>query len=142
MKTVRAALWPVLERAKAEISPDMMPMLFGQLASLGKDKTMAMLELWRPLGLHLARTSSARERKKFIEQIGAEQPYWPLYATVAWTARTLALTEYLERADLAAQPKKWAGDQALLLMDDFYEDDAWLWPFDGEVPWEETDDDE
>lgn len=140
MKTVRSALLHIVERSRSEIPPEMETLLFGQLGLLGKEKVVSLLQIWRPIALQLARTKSARERRNLIQQWAAEKPYWPLYATAAWTTRTVALAEYLERADLSALPKVWAEEQALLLMEDFEDNETWLWPFDSEPPWEEDDD--
>jgi len=53
--------------------------------------------------------------------------------------RTLAHMEYLEGFD-PDLPKRWAGEQALRLVDDFESDETWLWPFESTSPWPDEDD--
>lgn len=142
MKNVRFALWRIFEQSKAEITPEIETLLFGQLGVLGKQKTIAVLHIWRPIALELAQIKSTRDRHRLVHEYAAEKPYWLLYATVAWAARTLALAEYLDRADSAAQYKAHAGVQALMLMDKFEDDETWLWPFESEPPWRDDFDDD
>lgn len=142
MRNVRSALWPILERCRADVPPDMQSLLFDQLGSIGKSRTTEILHAYRPFALELAGTKAARERQKLVNELALERPYLVFYAAAAWTARTLALAEYLERADLAIHPKKWAGEQALSMMNEFEDDETWLWPFDSESPWPDDDDDE
>lgn len=142
MKNVRSALWPILERCQAEIPPDMESVLSHQFSVLGKEGVLGILHAFRPFALQLARVKAKRDRQKLIDEVAPDNPQWLLYAAVAWTARTLALAEYLERADLAIMPKKWAGEQALSMLDDFEGDETWLWPFESEPPWPDDDDED
>ena len=142
MKNVRSALWPILERCRADVPPDTQFLLFDQLGSIGKTRTTEILHAYRPIALELAGTKAARERQKLVSELALERPYLVFYAAAAWTARTLALAEYVERTDLAILPKKWPGEQALSMMNEFEDDETWLWPFDSEPPWPDDDEDE
>ena len=135
MKTVRTALWPMLEKARKAVTPDMEHALRTELAPLKPSIVAFTLQSWRPLAIELAETKNARERKILIDSQAATKPHWALYAQAAWIARTLALAEHLERSDLAVQPRKWAGGVALRLLYEFEGDIAWLWPFESESPW-------
>jgi hypothetical protein len=139
MKNVRSALWLILERCQADIPPEMEDLLSNQFGVLGKEHALGILHAFRPFALQLAKSTAKRERQKLVEEFASDNPQWLLYAAAAWTARALALAEYLERADLAIMPKKWAGEQALSMIDDFEADESWLWPFDSEPPWPEDD---
>lgn len=140
MKTVRAALWPMLEKARKAVTPEMEDALRTELAPLKPSIVAFTLQSWRPLAIKLAETKNARELKVLIDSHAATKPHWALYAQAAWIARTLALAEYLERSDLAMQPRKWAAGAALRLLDEFEGDIAWLWPFESESPWPGEDD--
>lgn len=142
MQNVRSALWPILERCRADVPPDIEARLFDQLGSIGKARTTEILHAYRPIALELAGTKAARERQKLVNELALERPYLVFYAAAAWTARTLALAESLERADLAILPKKWAGEQALSMINDFEDDETWLWPFESESPWPDDDDED
>lgn len=115
--------------------------LFERFRFLGKDEVVKALHDLRSDALELAGAKSARDRQKVIARFEQAKPYLLFYAAAAWTARTLALAENLERADLAVLPKKWAGEQALMLMDEFEGDDEWLWPFDSDPPWQDDESD-
>jgi hypothetical protein len=124
MKNVRSSLWPILERCRTDVPPDTPSLLFDQLGSIGKTRTTEILHAYRPIALELAGTKAARERQKLVSELALERPYLVFYAAAAWTARTLALAEYIERADLAILPKKWAGEQALSMMKEFEDDET------------------
>ncbi len=69
MKNIRSPLWPIFDRSKAEIAPETEALLFGQLGVLGKNKTIAILHIWRPIALELAQMKSARERQRLIQNV-------------------------------------------------------------------------
>lgn len=135
MKTVRAALWPKLEKARKAVNPEMERALRGELAPLQPSTVAFTLQGWRRLAIELAETNNAQELKALVDSHAGTKPHWALYAQAAWITRTLALAEYLERSDLAMQPRKWAAGAALRLLDEFEGDTAWLWPFESESPW-------
>jgi len=135
MKAVRAALWPMLEKVRKAVSPEMEHALRTELAPLKPSVVAFTLQGWRPLAIRLAETKTARERTDLINSHAATKPHWAHYAQAAWIVRALALAEYLERADLIIQPKQWAGHAALNVIDEFEGDISWLWPFDSESPW-------
>lgn len=140
MNAVRAALWPLLEKARKAVTPEMQHALRNELASLKPSIVALTLQAWRPLAVELAETKNARDQTALIDRHAPTKPHWALYAQAAWIARTLALAEYLERSDLAIQPRKWAAGAALRLLDEFEGDTAWLWPFESEPPWPGEDD--
>lgn len=142
MRTVRAALWPMLERARNSVTPELEVRLHAELKQLSPHMVAHALQLWRPVAMELARASKARERQALIDRYASDKAHWALYAQAAWIARTIALAEYLESADLAILPKKWAGQQALSMVDDFEADESWLWPFESEPPWPDEDEDD
>lgn len=135
MKTVRVALWPMLEKARKAVTPEIEQALRNELAPLQPSIVAFTLQAWRPLAIELAATKNARELKVLIDSHAATKPHWALYAQAAWIARTLALAEDLERSDLAMQPRKWAAGAALRLVNEFEGDIAWIWPFESESPW-------
>lgn len=140
MRTVRTALWPMLEKARKAVTPEMESALRAELAPLEPPLVAYTLQAWRPLAVRLTETQKARDRKELIERHAATRPHWALYAQAAWIARTLALVEHLEGADLVVQPKKWAGSAALNCIDEFEGNTTWLWPFKSESPWPGKDD--
>lgn len=140
MKTVRAALWPMPEKARRAVTPEMEHTLRTEFAPLKPSIVAYTLQAWRPLAVELAEAKGTRERRDLIDRHAATKPQWALYAQAAWLARALALAEHMERTDLAIQPKKWAGHAALNLLDEFEADLAWLWPFESESPWPDDDD--
>lgn len=135
MKAVRAALWPLRERAQQMTTPEMLERLDADLGPLGLVKTGDLLQRWRLPALQLARAGTARQWQKLLEQHPPEHRHLALYAAAAWITRTLVLAEALERSDLAELPKKWAADRALSLVEEVEEDRLWLWPFESEPPW-------
>jgi hypothetical protein len=130
----------MLEKARKAVTPEMEDALRTELAPLKPSIVAFTLQSWRPLAIKLAETKNARELKVLIDSHAATKPHWALYAQAAWIARALALAEYLERSDLAMQPRQWAGGVALRLLDEFEGDTAWLWPFESESPWPSEDD--
>jgi hypothetical protein len=141
MKTVRSALWNLLEELRGAISAEQISNLQDDLQKLDKTQLITRLDIMREVGIELAQTHGKQKRQKLIRELPPVHQGWALYAAAAWTVRALALAEYLERADLALMPRKWAADAALSLVADFEKDQTWLWPFDGEPPWAEDDED-
>lgn len=139
MKTVRSALWPLIEKARHCVTPEFEAQLRAELSPLQPHVVAHTLQLWRPLAMEMARTSKTRERQALIDKYAPDKAHWALYAHVAWMARTIALLENLERADLEIQPKKWAANAALDCVDEFENDQVWLWPFDSNSPWPDAD---
>lgn len=135
MKTVRSALWPMLEKARQLVTPEFEALLREELSPLQPHVVAHTLQLWRPLAIEMARTSKTRERQSLMDRYAPKKTHWALYAQAAWLARTIALLEYFERSDLQIQPKKWAADAALDCVNQFEDNQVWLWPFESKSPW-------
>ncbi|MDH4745888.1 hypothetical protein OMP43_17825 [Sphingomonas sp. CBMAI 2297] len=142
MKAVRAALGPLLERAQGMVPPQMQQQLRAELGPMGSAKVTLYLHQMRPAALELARVGPAREWKKLLDEHASEARHLVLYAATAWIARAVVMAEYLERADLANLPKKWAAEQTLRMVENVEGDEGWLWPFNSDSPWPEWEDEE
>jgi hypothetical protein len=124
------------------MSAEEQQLLYAELAPLNRIQTAVLLQAWRPIGIAIARAKTATARKAILKEFAGRKRLLALYSAAAWTVRTIALAEYMERSELVAMPRKWAADTALNLLDEFEGDENWLWPFESDPPWELDEEDE
>lgn len=73
MKTVRSALWPMLEKARQLVTPEFEALLREELSPLQPHVVAHTLQLWRPLAIEMARTSKTRERQSLMDRYAPEK---------------------------------------------------------------------
>lgn len=138
-------VWPVrrslrrrLDELLAMFPPEELEPLRGKMSAWPKTETARLLQLVRAESLDFARLRPSA-RKSELRSLDPQMSATRVYAAAAWTARAVVLLELLELRQLDGDASSDAAFSALLMLDEFDGDDAWLWPLPLPSPWPDLD---
>lgn len=138
--SARLALLKIHEEALSALVPEERQILWEHVAKQGLETTERTLRIFQLSAQELLALTPAR-RRQHLAKLEPVRSLWTRYAAAAWSAKAVALFEYLERSSLGpSDPQKWAGPAGLRLVFDYEGWEDWLWPFEEPWPWPEDDD--
>ena len=139
--SARLALLKIHEEALGALTEQERQTLYNYVEKQGREATESTLRSFQPFVREILEMTPAK-RRRHLSALPAGHSLLQRYANVAWSAKAVALFEYLERSSIGpTDPQKWAGPAGLRLVCDYEEWEDWLWPFEGPWPWPDNDDD-